>query len=93
MIADNNIVLLAKAANIVVGRHVQNEKALQRFNLCHMPGQEKYMPISLLVLVGMVLNGTNIKTQLNYASIYLGVIVHIKTRKRDLVHTVNYIST
>ena len=89
--------------------------------------QEESVPISLLVLLDMVLNGTNINTQLSSASvpqptlslaqllmfncsvrrrenvtacstkhnqeretplpIYLCVMVHTKTRKRELVDT------
>ena len=126
---DNDAVHLAKAANIV--RRDMFKMKKQFSGSFDAKCQEESVPISLLELVYMVLNGTNIKTQLSSASvpqptlslaqllmfncsvrrrkyvtacstkhnqeretplpIYLGVMVHTKTRKRELVDTLYYL--
>jgi hypothetical protein len=121
--ADNDAVHLARAANIV---RRDMFKMKNHFNGSFGPKcQEGSVPVSLLALVAMVLNGPNIKTQSPSSAmpqpvltisqllmhnslvrhrehqptsttrhsqeretplpIYLGVMVHTKTRKRELV--------
>ena len=64
---DNDAVHLAKAANIV--RRDMFKLKKQFSGSFDAKCQEESVPISLLVLVYMVLNGTDIKTQLSSASV------------------------
>ncbi|KAG0715880.1 hypothetical protein GWK47_010917 [Chionoecetes opilio] len=111
-------------------RHVQDEKPVWWF--LEPNSQEDFVPVSLLALVAMVLNGPNIKAQSSSSTmpqpvltisqllmsnsmvrrrenqqapcttrhnqgrktplpIYLGVMVHTKTRKRELVDRLYYL--
>jgi len=125
--ADNDAVHLARAAAIV--RREMFKRKISFNGSFDTECQESSVPVSLLALVSMVLNGPNIKTQsanctsylqsaltisqlLIYNSsirrrektnatetssvrhslerktpIYLGLMVHTKTRKRELVDT------
>ena len=125
--SDNDAVHLARAANIV--RRDMFKMKNQFSGSFGTKCQEESVPVSLLALVAMVINGPNIEAQSSSSampqpvltisqllmynslvrrrknqatstirhnqeretplSIYLGVMVHTKTRKRELVDTLH----